>query len=249
MKTSKVRKETTRKRLTLSAVAIISTLCITMNALPKSAESAALSEKDDSPEIVVEVTDQVNQETMVEQNNTELARGYVRAAQAFANLYQYKEGLPWAEEAIRLDPELSEAHLIYGYLNFKLVNSKVAISSFEKTLELEPTSFEAYLYLGIIYRGTGDPDLGIEYFNQAMEVAATDEDLSTAYAERGLAYGNLDRYEKSYADFETALSVNPDNGWAIFFRGIVSEKEAEQEVAQSGQDESLEMGADLGFGS
>lgn len=249
MKTSKVRKETTRKRLTLSAVAIISTLCITMNALPKSAESAAISEKDDSPEIVVEVTDQVKQETVVEQNDTELARGYVRAAQAFANLYQYKEGLPWAEEAIRLDPELSEAHLIYGYLNFKLVNSKVAISAFEKTLELEPTNFEAYLYLGIIYRGAGDPDLGIEYFNQAMGVAATDEDLSTAYAERGLAYGNLDRYEESYADFETALSVNPDNGWAIFFRGIVSEKEAEQEVAQSGQDESLEMGADLGFGS
>jgi tetratricopeptide (TPR) repeat protein len=235
--------------MTFSAVAIISTLCITMNALPKSAESAAIHEKDDSPEIVVEVTDQVKQETVVEQNDTELARGYVRAAQAFANLYQYKEGLPWAEEAIRLDPELSEAHLIYGYLNFKLVNSEVAISAFEKTLELEPTSFEAYLYLGIIYRGTGDPDLGIEYFNQAMGVAATDQDLSTAYAERGLAYGNLDRFEESYTDFETALSVNPDNGWAVFFRGIVSEKEAEQGVAQSGQGESMEVGADLGFGS
>jgi tetratricopeptide (TPR) repeat protein len=249
MKTSKVRKEETRKRMTLSAVAIISTLCITMNTLPKSAESAAISEKEGSPEIVVEVTDQVNQATVVEQNDTELAQGYIRAAQAYAKHYLYREGLPWAEEAIRLDPELSEAHLIYAYLNFKLVNSKAAISAFERTLELEPTSFEAYLYLGTIYRGAGDPDLGIEYFNQAMGVAATDEDLSTAYAERGLAYGNLDRYEESYADFETALSVNPDNGWAIFFRGIVSEKEAEQGNVESVQGESLEAGAGLGFGS
>jgi tetratricopeptide (TPR) repeat protein len=249
MKTSKVRKETSVKRMTLSAVAIISTLCITMNALPKSAESAAISKKNDSPEIVVEVTDQVNQATVVEQNDTELAQGYVRVAQAYTKHFLYSEGLPWAEEAIRLDPELSEAHLIYGYLNFKLVNSKEAISAFERTLELEPTNFEAYLYLGIIYRGAGDPDLGIEYFNQSMEVAATDEDLSTAYAERGLAYGNLDCYEESYTDFETALSVNPDNGWAIFFQGIVSEKEAEQGNAEPIQGESMEAGAGLEFGS
>lgn len=249
MKTSKARKETSSKKLTLSAVAIVSTLCITMNILPKSAESAAISEKDLSHAIVLEVSNEVEQEAVVEQNDTELALGYVRAAQAYANLFRYEEGLPWAEEALRLDPELSQAHLIYGYLNFKLVNSEEAIAAFETTLELDPSTFDAYLYLGIIYRGAGDPELGIEYFNQAMEVAATDETLSTAYAERGLAYGNLGRYEESSTDFATALTINPDNGWAVFYRGIVSEEKAKQENAASGPSESLESGLGTGFGS
>jgi len=220
-----------------------------MNILPKSAESAVISEKDLSHAIVLEVSNEVEQEAVVEQNDTELAQGYVRAAQAYAKLFRYEEGLPWAEEALRLDPELSEAHLIYGYLNFKLVHSEEAIAAFETTLELAPSTFDAYLYLGIIYRGAGDPELGIEYFNQAMGIARTEEDLSTAYAERGLAYGNLGRYEESFTDFETALTINPDNGWAIFYQGIVTEEKAKHENADSGQDGSLESGVAIGFGS
>jgi tetratricopeptide (TPR) repeat protein len=249
MKTSKIRKETSSKKLTLSTVAIVSTLCITMNILPKSAESAAISEKAQDHAIVVEVVDEVEQGPVVEHHDTELALGYVRAAQAYADLFRYEEGLPWAEEAMRLDPELPEAQLIYGYLNFKLVHSEEAIAAFERTLELEPAAFDAYLYLGIIYRGAGDPDLGIEYFNKAMEVAATDEALSTAYAERGLAHGNQGRYEESSADFATALTINPDNGWAIFYQGIVSEEKAKHEHEASGQDGSLESGVGIGFGS
>ncbi len=249
MKTSKARKGNSSKKMIILAAAILSTLCIAVNSVPMNAEGGSVSEKAQISEMIVEHKEEVEEEVVAEQYDTELALGYVRVAQAYAGLFRYKDGLPWAEEAIRLDPALPEAHLIYGYLHFKLVHSAEAIVAFERTIELDPSTFEAYDYLGIIYRGRGNLALGIEYFNQAMEVAATPEELSTAYADRGLAYGVMDRFEESIADFETALSINPDNGWAVFYRGNVTTKMSECENATSGQNESAESGAGIGLGS
>ena len=248
MKTTQAGEKNYEKRKVIIAAVILSILCISLNSLPMDAEGAGVTEKVQSSELVVEQGEEVEIELESELKDTELALGYVRVAWAYADQFQYEDGLLWAEEALQLDPGLPEAHLIYGYLHFKLVHSEEAIAAFEKTLELEPTTFDAYLYLGIIHRGAGDPDLGIEYFTQAMQVAATDEDLSTAYAERGLAYGNLDRYEESFTDFDTALSINPDNGWAVFFQGIVSEQMEDQVNAASGQGGSTESGAGIGLG-
>jgi tetratricopeptide (TPR) repeat protein len=248
MKTSKVNEKNVEKRRVIIAAIILSVLGISLNSLPMDAEGAVAKEKVQSSEMVVEPNEEVHTEVESELKDTKLAFGYVRVAQAYADEFQYEDGLLWAEIALQLDPVLPEAHLIYGYLHFKLVHSEEAIAAFERTLELEPTTFDAYLYLGIIHRGAGDPDLGIEYFTQAIQVAVTNENLSTAYAERGLAYGNLDRYEESFTDFETALSINPDNGWAIFFQGIVSEKKAEQESRASGQSGNTEPGAGISLG-
>jgi tetratricopeptide (TPR) repeat protein len=177
---------------------------------------------------------------MVVDSSTFLSSIYVKIAEIHADLYQYEKGLPWANEAIRMDPDSPDAHFISGYLRFKLLLTESAVAAFERTIELEPTNFEAYDYLGIIYRGTGDPERGIVYFNKAMAVADTAEELSTAYADRGLAYGVLQRYDESFSDLDMALIINPDNGWAIFFIGNVEEAKAQREAEQEGSTESQE---------
>jgi tetratricopeptide (TPR) repeat protein len=174
---------------------------------------------------------------MVVDSSTLLSSIYVKIAEAHAKVYWYEKGLPWAEEAIRMNPTSREAHLISGYLNFKLLYTDEAIAAFERTIELEPSNFEAYDYLGIIYRGGGEPGLGIDYFNQAMQVADTAEELSTAYADRGLAYGVLQDYDQGFSDLDTALTINPDNGWAVFFKGNLEKAQAQREAAQESQAE------------
>ena len=247
MKTSKARKENSSKSMIILTAAILSTLCMTISSLPMNVEGGSVSEKIQGSQTILEHKEEVEEEVVVEENDTELALGYIRVAQAYADLFRYEEGLPWSNEALRLDPTLAEAHLIHGYLHFKLAHAAEAIAAFEKTLELNPSNFKAYDYLGIIYRGRNDPALGIEYFNRAMEVAATPEELSRAYADRGLAYGVMDHFEESFADFETALTLNPDNGWAVFYRGNISEKMANQGL--SAQGESTTSGTGIGFGS
>ena len=162
---------------------------------------------------------------MIVDSSTILSSINVKIAEVQADLYKYEKGLPWADEAVRMNPTSPEAHLISGYLNFKHRHTGEAITALERTIELEPSNFEAYDYLGI------------EYFNQGMEVADTLEELSTAYADRGLAYGLMRRYDESSADFDTALSINPDNGWAVFCQGKVTEAKAEREKAAQDQGE------------
>jgi hypothetical protein len=80
-----------------------------------------------------------------------------------------------------------------------------------------------YLYLGIIYRKAGNSGVGFMYFNRAIEVAAALDDFSTAYAMRGLVFGNPDPFEGGFADFEPPLKSHSDHGIAVFIEGTVFE--------------------------
>jgi hypothetical protein len=41
-----------------------------------------------------------------------------------------------------------------------------------------------------------------------------------------LDYGIMNRFVESLADFDQALSINSDNGWAVFYQSIVTQKMA-----------------------
>jgi tetratricopeptide (TPR) repeat protein len=181
-----------------------------------------------------------------QQEACELALAYVELAQTYADMFRYEEGIPWADEAIRLDPNLTSAYLISGYLNFKMRYTEEAIAAFEKAIELNPAAFEAYLHLGIIYSGGRDLSLGIEYLNKALEVAKAPEDISTALAHRGLAYAIMLRYEDAFTDLDHALLIDPDNGMAVFIRGVVSEEMSKR--ANSASHPQGEPGGGMGKG-
>jgi tetratricopeptide (TPR) repeat protein len=170
---------------------------------------------------------------LIDQAARDRASALVQIAQSLCDRSLYKECMPWAEDALRLDPGLPEAHLISGYANFKLLNTEEAIAEFEKTIELDPSNFEAHLYLGIIFNGKDDPNLALEYFTTAIQVADNPKDISTAFAHRALSYALLDRYDECFADFDDALYLDPDNGWALFFRSVVLEELAKRESAAS----------------
>jgi tetratricopeptide (TPR) repeat protein len=173
------------------------------------------------------------------------AQSLVKIAQDLCDENLYREGMPWADDALTLAPELAEAHLISGYIHFKLLNTDEAIAAFERTIQLDPVNFDAHLYLGIIYNGNQDPTLALEYLTHAIHLANCPNDISTAYAHRALSYALVQQYDECFNDFDDALYLDPDNGWAIFFRGIVLEELAERERAAS-EAEGI-PGEDLGF--
>jgi tetratricopeptide (TPR) repeat protein len=166
---------------------------------------------------------------LINQAARDRASVLVQIAQSLCDRNLYRDCMPWAEDALRLDPGLPEAHLISGYANFKLLNTEVAIAKFERTIELDPSNFMAHLYLGIIYNGKDDPNVALEYLTRAIQLANNPKDISTAFAHRALSYALLDRFDECFADFEDALYLDPNNGWAIFFRGIVTEEVAKRE--------------------
>jgi tetratricopeptide (TPR) repeat protein len=168
---------------------------------------------------------------VLETVDTETAYKLINIAWGLADIYLYEDGIPWADDAIRLDPGLPDAHLISGYLHFKLLNTEKAISAFEKTIELDPHNFDAHMYLGRIYNGNENPTLGMEYLTKAIEIASNPTDISLGFAYRAFSHALLDQYDKALDDLEDALFLDPDNGWATFFHGIILEEIKEKEEA------------------
>ncbi len=166
---------------------------------------------------------------LVDQGAKERALSLVKIAQDLCDEEFYREGLSWAEDARKLDPGLPEAQYISGYLHFRLRNTDEAIAAFERTIELDPDNFEAHLYLGIIYNGNENPSLALEYLTEAIQLADCPYDISTAFAHRGLSYALLKRYDECFDDFEDSLYLDPENEWAILFRGVVQKELAELE--------------------
>jgi tetratricopeptide (TPR) repeat protein len=132
-----------------------------------------------------------------------------------------EEGLPWIEDALRTDPTLVEAHLVSGFLNFRLRNGNEAIRDFRRVTQLDPENFDAYLYLGIIYNGRLNAEQSLRYLNRANELAYTLEERSLALTYRASAYSLLWRYDDAFEDLDMAEALDPDNGWAKIVRAAM----------------------------
>jgi tetratricopeptide (TPR) repeat protein len=152
---------------------------------------------------------------------SDLALAQASIAKAYHDRDQLDEGLPWVEEALRLDPDLPQAHLVSGFLNFRLRNANEAIRDFKKVMELDPTEFDAYLYLGLIYNGRENPDQSLRYLNRAVELASTVEERSIALTYRAIAYSLLWRYDEAFEDLRFAQILDSDNGWITITRSSI----------------------------
>jgi len=110
-----------------------------------------------------------------------------------------------------------------------------AIAAFEKTIELDPLNFDAHFYLGRIYNGNDQAILGKEHLTRAIEIATTPEEVSLGFAYRALSHALLDQYDEALKDLKNALYLNPDNGWAVFFRAKITEEmeSKEKEVLEN----------------
>ncbi len=81
---------------------------------------------------------------------------------------------------------------------------------------------KTYQNIGIAYRMQGKYKVAIENFNKALSYN-TSENYS-AYINRGNAWSGLREYDKALDDYAMSLFLKPNNGAAIFNRGIVYER-------------------------
>jgi tetratricopeptide (TPR) repeat protein len=157
----------------------------------------------------------------IEQLASDLALAQANIAKSLGERGFAEEGLPWIEDALLTDPDLPEAHLVSGFLNFRLRNGNEAIRDFRKVLMLDPENYLAYLYLGQIYNGRENPEQSLRYLDKANELAYTLEERSEALTHRAVAYSLLWRYDDAFADLDLAETLDADNGWAIIVRSVI----------------------------
>ncbi len=148
---------------------------------------------------------------------------YQRAAEASAN-------------ALRLDPELGEAHCTLGYLKgVREFDWLGAEREFKRALELSPSGADAYDYYGRLCAGLGryDEAIALQHRAQELDPLAHRMDGVTTLIRAG-------RYDQAVTEGKDAAELDPGYdraratlGWAYFLTGMHSEGLIELEAAVS----------------
>jgi Flp pilus assembly protein TadD len=117
-------------------------------------------------------------------------------------------------EAVRLDPDLAEAHFRLA-LGFESLGKgeeaeaeyKKAVEAYKKYLDDNPDDSEAHYALGQTYAGLGQYTEAIREYREATKLKEDDPDI---YYDLGVAYTKLAQYDAAATAFEKSLEIDPD---------------------------------------
>jgi Flp pilus assembly protein TadD len=118
------------------------------------------------------------------------------------------------QEAVRLDPDLAEAHfrLALGYESLgKREESeseyKKAVETYKKQLEKNSEDSEAHYNLGQTYAGLGQYSDAIREYREATKLKEDDPDI---FYDLGVAHTKLAQYDAAAVAFSKSLEIDPD---------------------------------------
>lgn len=120
------------------------------------------------------------------------------------------------EQAIKLDPNLAEAHFRLGLANealSKMVEAeasyKKAVEVYKKYLEVNPDDAEAHYDLGQSYANLHQYSDAVREYRLAIKLK--DNDDAAIYYDYGMALTRLAQYDEAVAAFSKSLEIDPDN--------------------------------------
>lgn len=127
---------------------------------------------------------------------------------------QDTEAVAAFEQAVKLDPDLAEAHfrLALGYEALDKREEaesqyKKAVEAYKKHLDGNPDDAEAHYNLGQTYANLGQYSEAIREYRQATRLKTDDPDI---YYDLGLAHTKLAQYDAAAAAFSKSLEIDPE---------------------------------------
>lgn len=102
-----------------------------------------------------------------------------------------------------------------------------------------------------LYIAAGDVDAGLAEMDELISLLATGEGLlveelfAQAYTQRGRILGDLgEDVDAAFADFATAIEINPDYPFAYYWRGLLHRQNGDNAAAQEDLTTFIELSAD-----
>jgi tetratricopeptide (TPR) repeat protein len=118
------------------------------------------------------------------------------------------------QQAVKLDPDLAEAHfrLALGYEALDKREDaesqyKKAVDAYKKHLEAKPDDAEAHYNLGQTYANLGNYSEAIREYRLATKLKTDDPDI---YYDLGVAHTKLAQYDAAAAAFSKSLEIDPE---------------------------------------
>jgi tetratricopeptide (TPR) repeat protein len=135
------------------------------------------------------------------------------------------------ERAIKIDPDLAEAHFRLG-LSYEAENKaaeaaveyKKAVEAFTKYVSQNPEDAEAHYQFGQTYAALHEYSEAVQEYRRATKLRSDDGDI---YYDLGMALTKLARYDEAVTAYSKALEIDPED-----YRAQDALDEARQGVAR-----------------
>ena len=184
-------------------------------------------------------------------------------------LRQYPESLGTLNNALTLDPQNADAHLLLG-MNFKETGDTArAINSFQKAVNLDAELIDGWINLGQLHESRGHAVAG-KYYESAVSIdidnvlahhakadylsriddlegaleayrniIEIDPEYVEAYFNSGLLYLDLDSVPQARQQFDRTVSISPLHIRAYYYRGYCAELSGDKDQARKDYKKAL----------
>jgi Tfp pilus assembly protein PilF len=149
-------------------------------------------------------------------------KSYLKLGAELGGQGHWQDAAQAYEEALKIDPQLTEAHVRLIYLYTQLKEASKAEEHFRASVKLNPKSADAYFNYGVLLLGQGKNSEAEDAFRNTLRIAP-----KYAQARNNLGYlleGEGKPAEAS-EEFRKALEINPNFSQAHFSLGRVLVKE------------------------
>lgn len=143
------------------------------------------------------------------------ARVYLDQGKELYHTDQDEKAVEAFQQAIKLDPDLAEAHFRLGLALASVGKEqeaeeayKKAIERYKKYLEKNSKDAEAHYNLGQTYAGLHLYGEAVREYRQALKLNSDDADM---YYDLGTALTKLAQYDEAAAAFSKSLEIDPEN--------------------------------------
>lgn len=149
-----------------------------------------------------------------------------------------------AEEAMRLDPTLADAHNAMGWVAHRKRDQHEAERWFRKALELSPNSLGAMSGLAL-QLGSANPEEVLNLLDRSIELDPTS---SIVHRQKHFAYMALNRPEDAIEELKIAIEMDPKEG--MYYNDLVDllEREGRPDEGAVYASRLLEMSPDSSGG-
>ena len=129
-----------------------------------------------------------------------------RAAVSYFYLGLNAQAAQACEDALRIDPDFSEAYLLLGVVRLQQQDFQGAQSTFQRAASLKPDVALFHILLGVAFYKRGHLQRSARELNRAL---ALDPQAAPAYFYRAQVLAIQGEQRKAIADLETAVALNP----------------------------------------
>jgi tetratricopeptide (TPR) repeat protein len=148
------------------------------------------------------------------------------------------------KEALKIDPELGDAHSNLGLAYNQMHNYASALSEFHKALAVNPRDAITYNGVGAALRAEHDMPGAIKNWETAVKL---DPKLAVAHYNLGTAYEGEGDFDRALVSYEEAVKIDSHLGEAYFRMGLILHKRHRLQDAKTNFKQALKISGDSDY--